>query len=70
MIITKFDLRRKIGGNMNVRIISSIIETLNDKSKAIKDHEVVKIGDGTAEVIESNIRHAVNLEKNSCTCRS
>jgi hypothetical protein len=70
MIITKFDLRRKIGGNMNGGIIPSIIETLNDQSKAIKDHEVVKIGDGTAEVTVSNIRHAVNLEQRSCTCRS
>jgi hypothetical protein len=39
-----FDLRRKIGGNMNGMIIPSIIGTFNDQSKAIKDHEVVKIG--------------------------
>jgi hypothetical protein len=70
MIITKFDLRRKIGGNLNGRILPSIIETLNDQSKAIKDHEVVKIGDGMTEVTVSNIRHAVNLEEKSCTCRS
>jgi hypothetical protein len=70
MIITKFDLRRKIGGNMNGRIIPSIIETLNDQSKAIKDHEVVKIRDETAEVTVSNIRHAVNLKQKSCTCKS
>jgi hypothetical protein len=70
LIIIKFDLRRKIGGNMNGKIIPSVIETLNDQSKAIKDHEVVKIGDGTTKVIVSNIRHAVNLEQKSCTCRA
>jgi hypothetical protein len=70
LIITKFDLRRKIGGNMNGMIIPSIIETFNDQSKAIKDHEVVKIRDGMAEVTVSNIRHAINLEQKSCTCRS
>jgi hypothetical protein len=65
MIITKFDLRRKIGGKMNGKIIPSIIETLNDQSKTTKDHEVVKIGDRTTEVTVSNIRHVVNLEQKS-----
>jgi hypothetical protein len=32
-------------------IILSIIEALNDQSKVIKDHEVLKVGDGTVEVI-------------------
>jgi hypothetical protein len=70
IIITRFDVRRKIAGNMNGQIIPSIIETLNDQSKAIKDNEVVKIGDGTAEVTVSNISHVVNLEPKSCTCRA
>jgi hypothetical protein len=48
MIITKFNLRSKIGGNMDDRIIQSIIEDVNDQSKVIKDHEMQKVGDGTA----------------------
>lgn len=62
MIISKFDLRRKIGREMKGRIIPSIISTLNDHSKAIKDHEVLRCGDGTAEVTVSTIRHSVSLE--------
>jgi hypothetical protein len=70
MIISKFDLRRKIGREMKGRIIPSIISTLNDHSKAIKDHEVLRCGDGTAEVTVSTIRHPVSLEQMACSCRS
>jgi hypothetical protein len=70
MIITKFNLRSKIGGNMDSRIIPSIIEALNDQSKVIEDHEVLNIGDGGAEVTISKITHAVNLEQKICTCKA
>jgi hypothetical protein len=70
MIITKFNLRSKISGNMDDRIIQSIIEDVNDQSKVIKDHEVQKVGDGTAEVIVSKITHVVNLEQKIYTCRA
>jgi hypothetical protein len=55
---------------MNDMIIPYVIKTLNDQSKAIKDHEVVKIGDGMAEVTVSNSKHAINLEQKSCICRA
>ncbi|XP_062179417.1 uncharacterized protein LOC133884028 [Phragmites australis] len=69
MIITKFHLRGKIGSNMEGRIIPAITKSLNAKSKAIKDHEVLTCGAGTAEVTVSTIRHVINLEQKTCSCR-
>jgi hypothetical protein len=67
MIIRKFKLRHKMGGEMKGRIIPSIISTLNEHSKAIKDHEVLRCRDGTTEVIVSTIRHSVSLEQMTCS---
>jgi hypothetical protein len=69
MIISKFDLRHKIGRDMKGRIIPSIIAALNEQSKVIKDHEVLRFGDGTAKVTVSTIRHSVNLEQMTCSCQ-
>ncbi|XP_062186670.1 uncharacterized protein LOC133890252 [Phragmites australis] len=69
MIITKFHLRGKIGSNMEGRIIPAITKSLNAKSKTIKDHEVLTCGAGTTEVTVSTIRHAINLEQKTCSCR-
>jgi hypothetical protein len=70
MIISKFDLRHKIGKDMKRRIIPSIIAALDEQSKVIKDHEVLKFGDVTTEVTISTIWHSVNLEQMTCSCRS
>jgi hypothetical protein len=54
---------------MDGRIIPQIVRTLNATSKAIKEHDVHLNGHSTAEVIASTIRHAVNLEQKTCSCR-
>jgi len=70
MIISKFVERKRIATKMQGIIIPGIINDLNAKSKAIKDHEVLICGAGTAEVTVSKIRHAVNLEEKTCGCRA
>uniref|UniRef100_A0A0A9D158 SWIM-type domain-containing protein n=1 Tax=Arundo donax TaxID=35708 RepID=A0A0A9D158_ARUDO len=70
MIISKFVLRAKIASNMEGIIIPSIVKDLNAKNKAIKDHEVLICGARTAEVTVSKVRHAVNLEDQTCSCRA
>jgi hypothetical protein len=69
MIINKFVEREKIARNMQGTIIPSIIQDLNAKSKAIKDHEVLICGGFTAEVTVSTIRHSVNMDQKTCSCR-
>lgn len=69
MIIEKFVLRAKIGSRMLGVIIPSIINDLNARTKSIKDHEVLILGAGTAEVTVNKFRHAVNLEFKTCSCR-
>jgi len=70
MIISKFVLRKKIATTMQGRIIPNVIKDLNAKSKTIKDHEVLICGAGTAEVTVSTVRHAINLEDKTCSCRA
>jgi hypothetical protein len=52
------------------RIIPSIIVALNEQSKVIKDHEVLRFGDGTTDVTVSTNRHSINLEQMTCSCQS
>jgi hypothetical protein len=70
MIIKKFELRHKIDNKMIGRIIPTITRALNDQSKNIKDNEALMFGKGTTEVTVSNVRHAVNLEEKTCSCRA
>jgi tRNA A37 threonylcarbamoyltransferase TsaD len=70
MLITKFVERYKVATNMVGTIIPSIIEHLNVTSKEIKDHEVIIVGGVTAKVIVSIIRHVVNLDGKTCSCRA
>jgi hypothetical protein len=63
MIVTKFDERSRIARKMEGGIIPSITKDLTAQSKDIKNHEVLRCVDGTAEVIVSTITHAVNLEQ-------
>jgi hypothetical protein len=70
MLITKFVKRYKVASNMVGTIIPSIIEHLNATSKEIKDHEVLIVGGVSAGVIVSTIRHAVNLDGKTCSCRA
>lgn len=70
MIVAKFDLRAKIARNMEGKIIPAITKDLNAQSNAIRDHEVIRCGDGTAEVTVSTITHAVNLNERTCSCRA
>jgi hypothetical protein len=69
MIIEKFVLRSKSGSIMSGIIILAIINDLNAKTKTIKDHEVLICGPGKAEVTMNRFRHAVNLEKKTCSWR-
>jgi hypothetical protein len=70
MIITKFEIRRKISRKMAGRIILHITRTLNEQSKNMKGHEVLICGNGTAEVIVGTVRPAVNLGEKTCSCRA
>jgi hypothetical protein len=70
MLVTKFVERYKVASNMVGTIIPSIIEHLNATSKEIKDHEVLIVRGVTAEVTMSTIRHAVNLDGKTCSCRA
>jgi hypothetical protein len=70
MLITKFVKRYKVASNMVGTIIPFIIEHLNATSKEIKDHEVLIVGGVSAGVIVSTIRHAVNLDGKTCSCRA
>ncbi|TVU22277.1 hypothetical protein EJB05_31961, partial [Eragrostis curvula] len=54
---------------MHGTIIPKIINTLNAKSKEIKNHDVLPCGGLTAEVSVSLVRYGVNLEEKTCTCR-
>jgi hypothetical protein len=68
MILTKFDERSQIARKMEGRILPSITKDLTAQSKAIKNHEVLRCANGTAEVTILTITHAVNLEQKTCTC--
>jgi hypothetical protein len=70
MIITKFEIRRKIGRKMTGRIILHITITLNEQSKNMKGREVLICGNGTTEVIVGTVRHAVNLGEKTCSCQA
>ncbi len=70
MIISKFVSRAKLACKMDERIIPSITNTLNAKSKTLKNHEVLICGSGTVEVTVGTITHAVNLKERTCTCRA
>jgi hypothetical protein len=70
MIIEKFELRHKIGNNMEGIIIPTITKYLNDQSKNIKDHEVLMFGNDTTEVTMAAIRHAINLGEKTCSYRA
>lgn len=76
MIIDKFHLRSQLASKMEGRIIPSIIKTLNEQSKNLKDYNVVRSNcDDLAEVsVVSNKgvvwRHAVNLKAHTCSCRA
>jgi hypothetical protein len=75
MIIAKFELRNKIAMNMKGKIIPTIIQALTAQRKAIKDCEVLRCGQGTAEVTAPTksgalFRYAVNLELKTCSCRA
>uniref|UniRef100_A0A0A9D9J3 SWIM-type domain-containing protein n=1 Tax=Arundo donax TaxID=35708 RepID=A0A0A9D9J3_ARUDO len=75
MIISMFVLRGRIARKMEGKIIPSISKALKAQSKAIKDHEVLRVGDDTAEVFASTSsgllwRHAVNLKNKTCSCRA
>jgi hypothetical protein len=74
LIISTFDKRRKNAMSMEGNIIPCIIETLTGQSKAIKDYEVLRCGNNTAEVTAptssgASFRYAVNLEDKTCSCR-
>jgi hypothetical protein len=74
MIISKFEERRKIAMSLEGSIIPDITKALTDQSKAIKDHEVLRCGNNTAEVTAPTssgaaFRYAVNLELKTCSCR-
>jgi hypothetical protein len=70
MIIEKFELRHKIGNNMEGIIIPTITKYLNDQSKNIKDHEVLMFGNDTTEVTMAAIRNAINLGEKTCSYRA
>lgn len=70
MIVTKFELRRKIGRKMVERIILAITKALNAQTKNIKGHEVLICGNGTVEVTIGTVRHAVNLGEKTCSSRA
>ncbi|XP_015694589.2 uncharacterized protein LOC102719505 [Oryza brachyantha] len=70
MIVTKFEVRGNLARKMDGRIIPEIIKYLSAKSKDIKDHKVLRCGDGIVEVTVSTITHAVNLEEMTCSCRA
>ncbi|EEE62772.1 hypothetical protein OsJ_17575 [Oryza sativa Japonica Group] len=70
MIISKFVSRANLASKMDEKIIPSITNTLNAKSKTLKNREVLICGSGTAEVTVATITHAVNLEERTCTCRA
>jgi hypothetical protein len=75
MIIAKFELRNKIAMKMEGKIIPAIIQDLTDQSRAIKDCEVLRCGQGTSEVtaptkLGALFRYAVNLELKTCSCRA
>jgi hypothetical protein len=70
MLITKFVDKYKIASNIVGTIIPSIIVRLNAISKEINDHEVLIVTGVTVEVNVSTIRHAVNLDSNTCSCKA
>ena len=60
--------------SMEGSIIPNITKALTAQSKDIKDHEVLRCGNKTAEVTAptssgSSYRYAVNLELKTCSCR-
>jgi hypothetical protein len=67
--IKKFELRRKIDNKMKGRIIPTITKSLNAQSKNINDREVLMFGNSTTEITIPTIRHAINLEENTCSRR-
>jgi len=74
MIISKFEARRKIAMSMEGSIIPDITKALIAQSKSIKDHEVLRCANNTAEVTAHTssgavFRYAVNLELKTCSCR-
>jgi hypothetical protein len=75
MIIAKFELRNKIAMKIEGKIIPTINQALTAQRKAIKDCEVLRCGQGTAEVTAPTksgalFRYAVNLELKTCSCRA
>lgn len=75
MIVTKFDVRRRIGNQMEGRMIPSIVKNLNERSKNMTGFDVTRHNDVEAEVSFVNkggqvIRHGVNLQLQTCTCRA
>ena len=75
MIITKFELRKKIAISMKGTIIPAVTKALTAQSKAIKDCEVLKCVNSTAEVTAptksgASFRYAVNLVLKTCSCRA
>ena len=74
MIISKFEARRKIAMSMEGSIIPDITKALIAQSKSIKDHEVLRCANNTAEVTAPTssgaaFRYAVKLELKTCSCR-
>jgi hypothetical protein len=74
MIISKFEARRKIAMSIEASIILDITKALTAQSKTIKDHEVLRCGNNTAEVTAPTssgvaFRYVVNLELKTCSCR-
>jgi hypothetical protein len=54
---------------MKGRIIPTITKSLNAQSKNINDREVLMFGDSTTKITIATIRHAINLEENTCSRR-
>jgi hypothetical protein len=74
MIISKFEVRRKIAMSMEGNITPDITKAVTAQSKAIKDHEVLRCGNSTTEVTtpissRAAFRYVVNLEFKTCSCR-
>jgi SWIM zinc finger len=73
-IMVTFDKRRIIGTNLKGIILPSVMQQLNIKSRNIKKISISRGGDKCAEVSGmdpdgSVWRHAVELDKQQCTCR-
>ena len=73
-IMVTFDKRRMIGRKLRSVILPSVMQQLNAKSRNIGKVSLSRGGDNCAEVsgIDSDgnaWRHAVELDKQECTCR-